>query len=1032
MSWTFKIGETFVEAYIRPFTSLKVTHRGFQGVGTLQARLLEEAPFTLDLQNESEVTLVDQGVKEFGGYLRKRIRKDLNTTNVRVWTIECQDYNTDPADDWVPVGAGPREVEETDQARVRWLFDTYGTRGINAWYADAVQVVAPSNLLPMDFQGKTLAEALDAICALSGASWYIDYEKRLHYFKKELAVAPFNIDVQSPNGTTTRPCRDFEYPDDTISYVNTVAVVGLGVTSTVYRDGVVPDPGQQRLFVLNDQTLLTVDACIAAGEAYLTAEERKEDGKFTVWSPGLQPGQTIHIKNTQWAMDGDFRIMQVTPRFVDLDTAFYDVQFGGRNVTLSDLWTKTTRDITRTQQQVADANYYATTLAGKIPVVEVLPELPDDDYPQATLVFLTVDQKLYRNGDGSTWTAAVDAADILVNKITTGQIEAGAIGASELASEIILATNKFIAGTGGAGRRVEIDVEGVRNYAADEELLVNIPTVGGDPVKVAGEIQASSLISKVVAELQGSVKFAGSSVAVLEVGVTNPIAAPLLVPSTDYQTLASAPLQPGSAICYDPSGSAAGGVATFWIAANPTIGNLLDVAYEYRKSDGVLLRTLRKAGTTTTGTRTFGSTSHVGESAQASAASDRSQIATQLTMPEDGTITKVSIYLGGYNGDTPSVRNCVWTNGGSLLGYSAGYTVAARSFSNGNALQYNKPIAYPFFVGGGTSLKVGAMLVNDSEGWWWDRDDGSGKTQYLGSGNDFDPFAVTNTDTAHKPNVFVTYTYEIDSSVEGTMGKIVGVARAPVNAIDYIWVLDSNGMLFKYLQSSLVYQAKYNLASAIPGSKANAGLFYDATAGQLIITTVTGTTGTDQVKLIKVTPSTGEVAGTVSTTGNIVNGAAAVVRGGCLVNDLLNSSTPEYWIPINGVVYAYVAASGVNVPDRSFGQSTESTGIVYDGVNFRGWSASNPSRVYRYSDWDWTTTSSVYWVGYAWYDGHTSEKAGSATASTNLITSTNHGLVAGDRVRFGNLVGGSGLNTTTDYVVLADGLTANEFKVALP
>lgn len=53
-----------------------------------------------------------------------------------------------------------------------------------------------------------------------------------------------------------------------------------------------------------------------------------------------------------------------------------------------------------------------------------------------------------------------------------------------------------------------------------------------------------------------------------------------------------------------------------------------------------------------------------------------------------------------------------------------------------------------------------------------------------------------------------------------------------------------------------------------------------------------------------------------------------------------------------------------------------------------------------------------------------------AAAATDLIASTAHGLVAGDRVRFTTLTGGTGLSTTTTYYVIAAGLTADAFAVS--
>lgn len=53
------------------------------------------------------------------------------------------------------------------------------------------------------------------------------------------------------------------------------------------------------------------------------------------------------------------------------------------------------------------------------------------------------------------------------------------------------------------------------------------------------------------------------------------------------------------------------------------------------------------------------------------------------------------------------------------------------------------------------------------------------------------------------------------------------------------------------------------------------------------------------------------------------------------------------------------------------------------------------------------------------------------SAATDTFThSTNHNLVAGDRVTFSSLTGGAGLNTTTTYYVISSGLTSTQFKLS--
>jgi hypothetical protein len=60
------------------------------------------------------------------------------------------------------------------------------------------------------------------------------------------------------------------------------------------------------------------------------------------------------------------------------------------------------------------------------------PTLPDPAFPVGTLLFNTVDDKLYRNADDTGWSVAVDAADITIGTIQAGQIGAGQINTSHL------------------------------------------------------------------------------------------------------------------------------------------------------------------------------------------------------------------------------------------------------------------------------------------------------------------------------------------------------------------------------------------------------------------------------------------------------------------------------------------------------------------------------------------------------------------------------------------------------------------------
>ncbi len=62
--------------------------------------------------------------------------------------------------------------------------------------------------------------------------------------------------------------------------------------------------------------------------------------------------------------------------------------------------------------------------------------------------------------------------------------------------------------------------------------------------------------------------------------------------------------------------------------------------------------------------------------------------------------------------------------------------------------------------------------------------------------------------------------------------------------------------------------------------------------------------------------------------------------------------------------------------------------------------------------------------------GLTLISAVTGATSTSLISKTNHHRAVGDKVQFASLTGGSGLSINTNYFVIADGLTADVFKVS--
>jgi len=132
---------------------------------------------------------------------------------------------------------------------------------------------------------------------------------------------------------------------------------------------------------------------------------------------------------------------------------------------------------------------------------------------------------------------------------------------------------------------------------------------------------------------------------------------------------------------------------------------------------------------------------------------------------------------------------------------------------------------------------------------------------------------------------------------------------------------------------------------------------------------------------------------------------------------------PLYFaVPTNDPNYAGAIAMRALVMPKSFRapiNRDQHGGVDEDALGI-SWSA---QMVMRDPNFEGETPQDIYFAD-------TVIQTGTATASTNLVNATDHGLVEGDRIYFTTLTGGTGLSLNTSYYVIASGLTTSAFKVS--
>lgn len=343
--------------------SVIYTHSAYGEISRLQFTV-DDLAGTIDIDEEDEIVFTDGGTKVFAGYIRQLGQTDEGRSTARVYECVCQDYTSSLSDDVVDV-ATFRDGNESDKALITYLFSTFGTKGIVV--STEVQTLRATMGVGQEFFGLSLHEAMTAIEKIVGASFYVDFDKRLHHYVSESLAAAFNLS-DNPNYSTTFEYEDFSLPRDSVELVNSVFVVGDGVSAWRYKNGTPPAAGARRAAIIRNDELKTIAQCNAAGDAHLAAySDARQPGSLVTYRPGLRGGMTIQITHAGHGITAQtFRIQNVEARPETKDRVRYTIRFGSKPITLGEVLGRTVGEVARLASglSVAQAKLADLSIAG--------------------------------------------------------------------------------------------------------------------------------------------------------------------------------------------------------------------------------------------------------------------------------------------------------------------------------------------------------------------------------------------------------------------------------------------------------------------------------------------------------------------------------------------------------------------------------------------------------------------------------------------------------------------------------------------
>lgn len=372
------------------------------------------------------------------------------------YTINCQTFgallNT------TIITTAVTYTAESDLFIINNLFSTY-LPGISMAGVDNT-VTVPT----ITFDNISLRQALENLCGLTGANFYVDTQKVLQYHLPTATAAPFGISENPDNSATFAPLYQPTYLWDFSNGSNRVKVIGAlgsgGVPITSTRN----DTTSQGLYgimsvVIVDRNITSTAQADARGDVQLANYSNPlQTGTFATYKDGLAVDQLVALTLPSINVSGSFLITEVITTFPAVDITKYVISWGTYK---PDLYRAMRKALTYANSPTtpiaipAPFSVTPTSFAGTIQPVLLVPgpsnpALPNSSYPVGTIIENVTDLKLYKNITNTSWDAVVNLAD-LPGQIGTTQISNSAITTPLLAANAVTATN-ILAGAVVAGK----------------------------------------------------------------------------------------------------------------------------------------------------------------------------------------------------------------------------------------------------------------------------------------------------------------------------------------------------------------------------------------------------------------------------------------------------------------------------------------------------------------------------------------------------------------------------------------------------
>jgi hypothetical protein len=303
---------------------------------------------------KAAVTMIDGGITHFAGEVAGTPEAEEFKAGGLDYHVECQDYNQ-LAHETVVTGSTWAAGGTSDADIIDSLWTTYrGEADVNST-TNVTEVVAAGDMPAFSCYACSLADAMDQLCEITGARWYIDFDKNLHYFATSGTTSSDGLSDSYDDKTTYRYWNLTREGD--VGLVNAVYVLGMVASSSGWRtDATSVAAYGSREIAVKDEDIITEAGRNDRGDAILTAnKDPKVSYELLTQHSGFSAGEKIPLTSSVFSLSASALLCkEIQTTFLTGEKPIYHIKLGDEIITTPQVYREREGRIERIEREVTD------------------------------------------------------------------------------------------------------------------------------------------------------------------------------------------------------------------------------------------------------------------------------------------------------------------------------------------------------------------------------------------------------------------------------------------------------------------------------------------------------------------------------------------------------------------------------------------------------------------------------------------------------------------------------------------------------